>query len=80
MEALYASVWSWGKEEDDNIPFPSWKGVAEYWEPVYPNSLTANFTYVFTEVASLLSSCVELTVILNDITQENNNVLGYKSN
>ena len=29
MEALYASVRSWGTEEEDNIPFPDWKGVDE---------------------------------------------------
>ena len=31
---------------------------------------------VFPEMASLLNSCVERTVILNDITQDNNKVLG----
>ena len=30
MEALYASTWSWGTEEEDNTPFPEWKGVYEY--------------------------------------------------
>ena len=35
---------------------------------------------MFPEVASLINSCVERTVILNDITQENNKVLGDKSN
>ena len=34
MEAFYASVQSWGTEEEDNIPFPSWKGVDEYQDPV----------------------------------------------
>ena len=36
MEALYASVQSWGTEEEDDVPFPTWKGVDEYWEPVNP--------------------------------------------
>ena len=31
---------------------------------------------MFPEVASLLNSCVERTVIPNDVTQENNKVLG----
>ena len=30
MEALYASVQSWGTEEEGDIPFPSWQGVDEY--------------------------------------------------
>ena len=34
MEALYASLCSWGTEEEDNIPFPYWKGIDEYQEPV----------------------------------------------
>ena len=29
MEALYASVRSWGTEEEDTIPFPYWKGFDE---------------------------------------------------
>ena len=29
MEDLYASVRSWGTEEEDDIPFPDWKGVDE---------------------------------------------------
>ena len=35
---------------------------------------------MFLEVTSLLNSCVEQTVILNDITQEKNKVLGDKIN
>ena len=31
---------------------------------------------MFPEVESFLNSCVECTVIINDITQENNKVLG----
>ena len=57
MEALYASIWSWGTEEEDNTPFPDWKGVEEYWDPVDPKLLSVNFTALFTEVASILNSC-----------------------
>ena len=39
MEALYASVRSWVKEEEDNITFQIWKGVDKYREPVDPASL-----------------------------------------
>ena len=35
---------------------------------------------MFTEVASLLNYRAERTVILNDITQDNNKVLGYDRN
>ena len=80
MEALYASVRSWGMEEQDNTPFPYWKGVDEYQDPVDPTYLSSKFAAVFTEVASLLHSCVERSVILNDITQDNSEVLGDKSN
>ena len=79
MEALYASVQSWGTEEKIDIPFSSWKQVDEYREPVDPTSLSANFVAVFPEVESLLNSRVERTVILNDITQYNNKVLGDES-
>ena len=79
MEALYESVRSWVREEDDNISFPSWKGVDEYRDPVDPTSLSAKFMAVFPEVASLLNSCVEWKVILDDITQDKNKVLGYGS-
>ena len=75
MEALYTSVRSWGTEEYKNIYFPSWKGVDEYQDPVDPISLSSNFADVFPEVARLLNSHVERTVILNDITQYNNKVL-----
>ena len=34
MEALYASVRSWGIEEEDGIPLPDQKGVDEYRDPV----------------------------------------------
>ena len=80
MEALYASVHSWGTEEDDDIPFTSWKGVGEHQDPVEPTSSSANFATVFLEVTSLLNSSAERTVILNDITQDNNKVLGDKIN
>ena len=29
MEDLYAAIRSWVTEEEDDIPFPSWKGVDE---------------------------------------------------
>ena len=29
IEALYASVRSWGAEEENDIPFPDWKVVDE---------------------------------------------------
>ena len=80
MEALYISVRSWGMEEEGDIPFPSWKGVDEYQDPVDPTSLSSKFVVVFLEMASLVNSCVERTVILNDINQDNNKVLGDKSN
>ena len=48
--------------------------------PFDPTSLSANFLAVFLAVAGLLNHCVEHTVILNDITQDNNNVLLYKIN
>ena len=35
---------------------------------------------MFWEVARLLNYCVEWKVILNDITQDNNKVMGYKIN
>ena len=62
----------WDKEEEDLISFPYWKGVDEYWEPVDPTSLSTNFEAMFPYVTSLLNSHVEHTVILNDITQDNN--------
>ena len=58
MEALYVSVQSWGTEEEDDIIFPYCKGVDDYRNPVYPYSLSANFSAVFPEVASLLNSHV----------------------
>ena len=48
MEALYASVRSWGAEEEDYIHFPYWKGVDEYRDPVDPTSLSDNFVDMFT--------------------------------
>ena len=36
MEALYASVRSWGTEEEYIIPFTDWNGVDEYRDPVDP--------------------------------------------
>ena len=80
MEALYESVRSWGTKEGEEIPFTPWKGVDEYQEPVEPTSLSANFSAVFLEVASLLNHRLEWTVILNDITQDKKNILGYKRN
>ena len=62
MGALYASLRSWGMEEEGVIPFPDWKGVDEYRDPVDPKSLSSNFAVVFTEVASLLNYHVERTV------------------
>ena len=75
MEALYASVRSWGMKEEDGIPFPEWKGVDEYWDPVDPETLSTNFPDLFPEVSRLLNSCVERRVVLNDITQDKNKVL-----
>ena len=80
MEALYASIWSWGTEEEDDIHLLYWKGVYEYQDPVEPTSLSANFDDVFPEVASLLNSRVLRIVILNEIAQDNNKVRGEKSN
>ena len=71
MEALYAYVRSWGMEKEDDIPLTYWKGVDEYQDPVYPTK----FADFFTEVANLLNYLVEWTVILNDITQDKNEVL-----
>ena len=62
------------------MPFPDWKGVDEYRYPVDPHPLSSNFAEVFPEVASLLNVRVKRTVILNDITQDNNKVLEDKSN
>ena len=80
MEALYASVQAWGTEEQGDIIFPYWKGVDEYQDSVDPNSLSSRFAAVFPEVASLLKYRVECTVILNEINQDNNKVLGDESN
>ena len=41
---------------------------------------SANFAAVFQEVTSLLNYRVERTVILNDITKDNNKVPGDKIN
>ena len=80
MEPLYAYVKSWVTEEQYDIPFPSWKGVGEYWGPVDPTSSSENYADVFPEVASLLNYHVEWTVILNYITKYNNKVLVDESN
>ena len=80
MEDLYGYVQAWGTVEENVIPFPSWKGVDEYQDPIYPRSLSTKFAAVFPEVASLLNSHVERMVILNDNTQDNNKVLGDKRN
>ena len=37
MDALHASLRSLGTEEEDDITFPTWKGVYAYWYPVEPN-------------------------------------------
>ena len=58
MKALYASVQSWGTEEEYIIPFLTYKGVDEYRDPIDPTSLSANFAAVFLGVTSLLNSCV----------------------
>ena len=50
--------------------FHTGRGVDEYRYPVEPTSLSANFTAVFPEVASLLNSYIEHTVILNDVTHD----------
>ena len=55
MEALYASVRSWGTEEEYGILFPTWKRVDNYRDPVDPTSLSSNFAAVFSEVSSLLN-------------------------
>ena len=55
IEALYAYVLSWVKEEEEDVPFLTWKGVDEYWDPVETTSLSANFAAVFPKVASLLN-------------------------
>ena len=73
MKALYESVRSWGTEEEDGNPFLYWKGVGEYRDPVVPNSSLAKFSELFPEVSSLLYSCVEHTVILDGVNQDNNN-------
>ena len=78
MEVVYTSKPSWDTEEEGATNFPSWKGVDEYHYPVEPTLLSANFTAVFTEVASLLNSNVEWKLIINNITQEDNKVLGDK--
>ena len=80
MEDLYESVWLWGMEEEDDIPFPPLKRVYEYRDHVDPTSLSANFADVFLELAILLNYCVEWTVILNYIIQDNNKVVGGNSN
>ena len=67
-------------EEEDKITFPTWKVVDEYWDPVESTSLSDNFAAVFMEVEILLNSCVEQTVILNGITEDNNKILVDKSN
>ena len=69
-----------GYRKGDEIPFPTWKGLDEYREPVDPTSLSANFADVFPEVASLINSHVEWAVILNYITQYNNKSLRDERN
>ena len=52
IEDLYASVQSWGSEQEGNLPFPSWKGVDEYQYPVDLTSLSANFVAVIPPCSS----------------------------
>ena len=66
--------------EEYIIPFTDCKGVCEYREPVDSTLLSSNFEAVFPEVSIILNYCVEHTVILSDITQDNNKVLEYESN
>ena len=80
MEDLYASIRYWGMEEEDNTTFPSWKGDDDYQDPADPKALSANLAAVFPGVAILLNSRVERTVMLNEITQDNNKVQGDKIN
>ena len=56
------------------------RGVGEYRDPVDPTSLSDNFAAVFPEVTRLLNYRVEWKVILNDITQDKNKVLGDNRN
>ena len=72
---MYAYVRSWVTEEYNNIHFPSWKGVDDYQDPFDPSLLSANFLAVFLEVPSVINYHLEWSVILNDITQNNNKVL-----
>ena len=62
------------------MPFPYCKVVDEYWNPVDPTPLSSNFAAVFLEVENLINYHVEHTVILNDISQDNNNFLQDESN
>ena len=49
MEFLYASLRSWGMEEEDDITFSEFKGFNEYRYPVDPTSLSANFAEKYIE-------------------------------
>ena len=80
MEGTYESMQSLVTEEEDGITFPYWKGVDKYRYHVDPTLLSAKFTTMFPEVASLLNYRVERTVIVNVITKDNNKLLGDKSN
>ena len=80
MESLYSSIRSWGTEEVVNISLPDWKGVDKYQDPVETNSLSVNFAALFLEAKILQNPRVECTVVLNDITQENNKALEDDSN
>ena len=55
MEDLYKSIKSWGIEKYSIMPFPEWKGVDEYRDPVDPTLLSSNFVAVFPKVAILLN-------------------------
>ena len=45
-EALYTSLNSWVAEKEGEINFTDQKGVDEYWDLVYPNSLSEKFAAV----------------------------------
>ena len=55
VEALYASIQSWGTEEEDEISSTDWKVVDKYRDPVEPTSPLANFAAVLPETKILLN-------------------------
>ena len=81
MEYIYIHPYCHGVQKKRTAYiFQYWKGVDKYQEPIETNSLSYNLADVFPEVASLINSHVEYTVIINDITQDNNKVLVEKIN